>query len=155
MDKIVLPMDVNSTPWLHRHPTVIGEYINIGKWMLFFDNESMNEAWILANKLYSVNELEGVISMKCSTKYINPRSNNNETGIVILYCSDSHNEQKIINIGKNILEMFNYKQQKRIYYKTDLQTHMGTRATGSTNNYTYQLQNHLYKSRCLINLDWN
>ena len=48
--------------------------------------------------------------------------------------------------------MFNYKEQKIIYYKTDVQTREGTNATGSKKNHTYKLVNTLYKGKCLINL---
>ena len=49
-----------------------------------------------------------------------------------------------MNIGKKILEMFDYKEKEIIYYKTDLQTHKGTIATGSKKNHMYKLFNHLY-----------
>ena len=40
--------------------------------------------------------------------------------------------------------MFNYKNQKYIYYKTDGQTSQGTIATGEKVNHKYKLQNHLW-----------
>lgn len=48
--------------------------------------------------------------------------------------------------------MFDYKEKQIIYYKTDLQTHEGTFATGSKKNHTYKLFNTLYKGKCLIKL---
>ena len=57
-----------------------------------------------------------------------------------------------MNIGKKIIEMFDYKEKQIIYYKTDLQTHEGTIATGSKKNHTYKLFNPLYKGKCLIKL---
>ena len=112
----------------------------------------MNEAWVLAKKLYRENKLDGVKSMKCSTAYENPRASQLDEGIIILYCSNSSNEETIMNIGKKILEMFDYKEKQIVYYKTDLQTREGTIATGSKKNHTYKLFNTLYKGKCLIKL---
>ena len=120
--------------------------------MLFYDKSLMNEAWVLAKKLYRENKLDGVKSMKCSTAYENPRASQLDEGIIILYCSNSSNEETIMNIGKKILEMFDYKEKQIVYYKTDLQTREGTIATGSKKNHTYKLFNTLYKGKCLIKL---
>ena len=77
---------------------------------------------------------------------------NIDEGVIILYCYESSNEDKIMNIGKKILEMFDYKENQFIYYKTDLQTQDGTNATGCKKNSTYKLYNKFYKGKCLINL---
>ena len=137
------PMEINSTPWL-EYGNIMTSDICVGKWMLYYNNEDMNLKWSYAKKLYSEKNLTGVISMKCSTNYKNPRASCLETGVIILYCSDSENEEYIINIGKIILNMFNYKNQKYIYYKTDGQTSQGTIATGEKVNHKYKLQNHLW-----------
>ena len=137
------PMEINSTPWL-EYGNIMTSDICVGKWMLYYNNEDMNLKWSYAKKLYSEKNLTGVISMKCSTNYKNPRASCLETVVIILYCSDSENEEYIINIGKIILNMFNYKNQKYIYYKTDGQTSQGTIATGEKVNHKYKLQNHLW-----------
>ena len=116
----LLPLDVSDFLWLYEKTDRKKSefYKNIGKWMLFYDKKMMNDNWILAKKLYRENKLESIISMKCSTNYNNPRASSLDEGVIILYCSDSSNEEKIINIGKNILEMFDYKEKQFIYYKT-------------------------------------
>jgi len=150
----VLPLDVCDSPWLYENPDITKglSHSEVGKWMLFYGKQMMNDSWRNATKLFRANKLDGVISMKCSTNLDNPRASSLDNGIIILYCSDSSNEEKIMNIGKKILEMFDYKENQLIYYKTDLQTREGTIATGSNQNHTYKLFNHLYKRKCLIKL---
>ena len=77
--------------------------------------------------------------MKCSTQFENSRSSNKNDGVIILYCNNSTNEDEIIKIGKRIVTYIQDYPNRTIYYKTDVQTHNGTRATGSTTNYTYKL----------------
>jgi len=148
----LLPLEVSDSPWLYENNNEGVKSVDTGKWMLFYDKSLMNEAWVLAKKLYRENKLDGVKSMKCSTAYENPRASQLDEGIIILYCFNSSNEETIINIGKKILEMFDYKEKQIVYYKTDLQTREGTIATGSKKNHTYKLFNTLYKGKCLIKL---
>jgi hypothetical protein len=122
--------------------------------MLFYDNSLMNEAWNIAKKLYRENKLNGVKSMKCSTAYENIRASTRKEGIIILHCNNSSNEETIINVGKKIIEMFDYKEKSIIYYKTNLQTRKGTIATGSKKNHTYSLFNHLYEYKCRLKNVW-
>ena len=142
----LLPLEVRDSPWLYENKNKDIKGVDTGKWMLFYDNSLMNEAWILAKKLYRGNKLEGIISMKCSTAYENPRSSILGDGIIILYCSNSSNKEIIMNIGKKVLEQFDYKEQEIICYKTDLQTCEGTIATGSKKNSTYKLFNSLKRT---------
>jgi hypothetical protein len=146
----LLPLEVSDFPWLYEINNEGVKYVDTGKWMLFYDKSLINEAWVLSKKLYRENKLDGVISMKCSTAYENPRASTLDEGIIILYCNNSSNEETIMNIGKKIIEMFDYKENQFIYYKTDLQTREGTKATGSKKNHTYKLFNTLYKGKCLI-----
>ena len=148
----LLPLEVSDSPWLYENKNDGIKSVDTGKWMLYYDKSLMNEAWNIAKKLYRENKLDGVTSMKCSTAYENPRASTLEKGIIILYCNNSSNEETIMDIGKKIIEMFDYKENKIIYYKTDLQTSEGTIATGSKKNHTYKLFNNLYKGKCLIKL---
>lgn len=146
----LLPLEVSDSPWLYENNNEGVKSVDTGKWMLFYDKSLINEAWVLAKKLYRENKLDGVKSMKCSTAYENPRASQLDEGIIILYCSNSSNEETIMNIGKKILDMVDYKEKQIVYYKTDLQTREGTNATGSKKNHTYKLFNTLYKGKCLI-----
>jgi hypothetical protein len=111
-----------------------------GKWMLFYPKSKMNEAWVLARQLYLNGKLDDdIVSMKCSTNYENPRASSFDEGVIILYCYNSTDEDKIMRIGKKIIEAFAYKERQIIYYKTDMQTREGTRATGCHRNYMYKL----------------
>ena len=149
----LLPLDVSNYPWLYEEKNnCIKNYGDTGKWMLYYDNSLMNEAWLLAKKCYRENKLEGITSMKCSTLYNNPRALQSNDGIIILYCCNSSNEDSIMNIGKKMLDTLDYKKRKFIYYKTDEQTHDGTIATGSTKNHKYLLYNHLYNEKWVFRL---
>ena len=85
----LLPLDVCDNPWLYENINDVVKSIDTGKWMLFYDKPLMNEAWLLAKKLYRENKLEGIKSMKCSTLYKNPRASNFDTGIIIYFRFDS------------------------------------------------------------------
>lgn len=148
----LLPLEVSDYPWLYENNNKDVQSIDTGKWMLFYDVSLMNDAWLLAKKLYKENKLDGVKSLKCSTAYKNLRASNFDEGVIILYCNNSANEETIMNIGKRIIEIFSYKENKMIYYKTDSQTYEGTIATGSKKNHTYKL-NTLYKAKCLFKFD--
>ena len=96
----LLPLEVSDIPWLYEINNEGVKYVDTGKWMLFYDKSLINEAWVISKKLYRENKLDGVISMKCSTAYENPRASTLDEGIIILYCNNSSNEETIINIGK-------------------------------------------------------
>ncbi len=149
---MTLPLDVNNFPWLYECKNDKYKSIDVGKWMLFYDKSLMNEAWVIAKRLYREDKLHGVTSMKCSTAFENSRASMLDEGVIILYCNNSSNEEMIMNIGKNIIEMFNYKEKQYIYYKTDLQTREGTVATGCKKNHTYKLCNKLNKGKFLFKL---
>jgi len=150
----LLPLDVSDWFWLYEENNNEGaKSIDTGKWMLFYNKSLMNEAWVLAKKLYRENKLDGVKSMKCSTACENPRASTLDEGIIILYCNNSSNEELIMNIGKKIIEMFDYKENQFIYYKTDLQTREGTIATGNKKNHTYKLFNTLHGSTLFLQED--
>jgi hypothetical protein len=119
---------------------------DVGKWMLFYNKNEINKKWKLAQELYRENKLNNVTKMKCSTSFENPRSSNLNEGVIILYCNNSSDEEKIMIIGENILKKFNYEHRPYICYKTDKQTNEGTRATGNQKNYTYMIQNKIKKT---------
>ena len=61
-------------------------------------------------------------------------------------------KEKIMNTGKNILKLFEYREKDTIYYKTDEQTREGTVATGSK-DHIYKIMNPYYKTPCLFDSD--
>jgi len=140
------PSSIYAHPWLYEksNETI---YFDCGKWMLYYNKFLIDEAWKLAKNLHRNNKLDDIISMKCSTNYTNLRTTNHSDSVIILYCNDSSNENKILDIGKKIIELFKYKENNYIYYKTDLQTDEGTYATGNNNNYTYKLINFSFEKK--------
>jgi len=137
MNTDLLPLEVYDCPWLYEKKREAPQpSVNVGKWMLFYDKQHMNTIWTIAKKLYIENKLTGVMSMKCSTNYTSSRVKNNG---IMLYCSDSLNEDNIMDIGIKIIELFNYKESPNIYYKTDLQLYNGI-------NHAYKLANPLYNT---------
>lgn len=146
----LLPLDVKDNYWLHENSHFQHNYVDSGKWMLFYTKSLMNEAWIVAKTMYREKKLMNVISIKCSTGKNNDRASNLDKGVIILYCNNSSNQEFIMNIGYQIIELFGYNEEKIIYYKTDSQSYNGTIATGNKHNYKYKLFNHLYKSKYLL-----
>jgi hypothetical protein len=139
----LLPMEVDDYPWIFENNLDLNKGIDnddIGKWMLFFDNDDINKKWLKAKKKYDKNKLNGVLSLKVSTAMKNPRSSNDTKKVIIFYCNNSNNQNHILSIGKTILKELKYTESEYIYYKTDKQTFEGVRATGKTKNYTYYLK---------------
>jgi hypothetical protein len=69
--------------------------------------------------------------MKVSTSYDNPTAGDQEMAVIIFYCSPAHDKNRMMEIGHKLLEQFPYKNKSGfLYYKSDAQTHLGTRATG-------------------------
>jgi hypothetical protein len=119
--------------------------------MLFYPKEMLDIKWKEMCNLWDNNKLLGVLSMKCSTGLKNERSSNDNEGVIILYCNNSGNEDEIMRIGKNIILYIQDYPNEHIFYKTDLQTRIGTKATGITINNTYMLN---IEKPCIINLTY-
>jgi hypothetical protein len=142
------PLDVSDYPWLYEYMNSDAG-VDIGKWMLFYDKTLINDAWMRSGQLFRDSKLLSVRSMKCSTNYENPRASNLNEGVIIFYCSNSTDEESILKTGTTILNMLDYDTKPFIFYKTDLQTHEGTAATGKKKNHTYKLVNPLYRYKKL------
>ncbi len=133
-----LPTQIIDGYWIfHGNLNFIS--LDVGKWMLFYHKSKLDNKWLEICNLFDNNKLLGVDFLKCSTSLYNPRSSDNNYGVIILYCSDSQNKEKIINIGNNIILYIQDYTNEYIYYKTDKQTTNRTYATGSKVNYLYKL----------------
>lgn len=114
-----------------------------GKWMLFYTNDEIDEKWKIITKLYDEGLLPGITSMKVSTFKPNPRASNQNSKVIILYCGPCDDEELVKNIGQKIIDNTGYKNigfGGYMYYKTDSQTILGTKATGQTKNWLYRLK---------------
>ena len=133
------PMENKKDFWMfHGKATVNLD----GKWMLFFINSDMDKAWKKATELYDKGCLPGIPLMKCSTAKENPRSSSAAQKVIIFYCGPSHEEEKMMKIGKQLVDAMRYKCPgcNFIYFKSNAQTAVGTAATGAKRNYLYKLQ---------------
>lgn len=140
-----LPLDINDVSWIYETKKLDSSQIDdVGKWLLFFDKKNINANWIIIRDLYRNNRLKNILSIKCSTGYENTRAYKHDNGVIILYCDNSLDKQKILDIGSDILHLTKYAEEKKIYYKTDSQTLQGTIATGNKQNSTYTLLNPYY-----------
>lgn len=110
-----------------------------GKWMMFFNKNVLDDKWKEACRLFYGNHLIGIHSMKVSTGYSNPRASNNSSRVIIFYCGPCNDEAKMIEYGKNLLNVFPYRENPYMYYKSDSQTQGGTKATGQKVNSLYKL----------------
>ena len=139
---ILLPLDVCDRPWLRFDKKYSEKSIKIcGKWALYFNDKSlMNEVWKVAIKSLMEDTLYGVQRLECSTNYVGKTGHLCTIGMLIFVCDVSPNEENeeiIMNVGKNILEIFNYDERESIYYKSKT-------TIPTSKNYTYKLDNHLY-----------
>ena len=146
----LLPLDVCDRPWLRFDKKYSEKSIKIcGKWVLYFNNKSlMNEVWKVAIKSLMEDKLHGVQRLECYTNYVGRTGHLCTIGVLIFVCDVSPNEENeeiIMNVGKNILEIFNYDERQNIYYKSNQSISIIKEITIPTSkNYTYKLDNHLY-----------
>ena len=138
----LLPLDVCDRPWLIFDKKYSEKSIKIcGRWALYFNDKSlMNEVWKVAIKYLMEDKLYGVQRLECSTNYVGKTGHLCTIGMLIFVCDVSPNEENeeiIMNVGKNILEIFNYDERESIYYKSKT-------TIPTSKNYTYKLDNHLY-----------
>lgn len=116
-----------------------------GKWMLFYDKDLIDKKWLEFKSLYDSEKLSGVVAMKVSGGLVNPRASDQKQSVIILYCGGS--EASIIETGQNLFKYLNDYDGDTIYYKSDAQTAIGTKATGVNINYKYKLK---LPSKCII-----
>jgi hypothetical protein len=110
---------------------------NQGKWMLFYNKSKIDSAWIKCKSLCDAGEL-GFTQMKVSTNYKNPRASSTDYVIILYTDGDS---DYILNVGENIVNKLDYNNKTgKIYFKTDMQSILGTRATGEKQNHTLSVK---------------
>lgn len=111
-----------------------------GKWMMFFPTKVMNRKWQKSLSLYNAEELTGIQSMKCSTSAPNPRAGNRKLGVIRFACGPYDNEALVISYGKNLIAKMGYTSDFGfLAYKTDVQSDVGTVATGAKKNYLHRI----------------
>lgn len=141
------PTETDDECWLYHYNSDISEEefrrmgeIEMGKWMMFIKKSELDQMWENCCNLYDASKLNGIVSMKCSTNYKNPRSSNDALGVIIFYCGPSSDECKMLEYGKNLLKFIPYyNNYGHMAYKSDVQTLRGTRKTGQTKNWLYKL----------------
>ena len=70
----------------------------------------------------------------------NPRASSDVDQGMIYYCGPYDNEEEVMKIGRHLLQQIEYKNRNgHMYYKSDVQTLQGTRATGSRSNSLYKI----------------
>ena len=88
--------------------------------MQFYSHSAILPKWRLCQKLYRAGELEGVESMKVSTMHPH---HSGGSGVIILYCGPTDDEERVKKIGRMIIQKTRYKNPgNRMFYKTDLAT---------------------------------
>ena len=140
LEQFQFPSKVNTEPYLFAKTNIIKSYRDVGKWMLFYPIESLDEGWSKCYYRFKDGKLPGVFQMKVSTMCENVRGSTSRNGVIILYCSHSANKDKIIKCGYTIIREVNYDFNRKIYYKTNKQTKRGTRSLGVSNNTKYSIK---------------
>lgn len=163
-----LPSNIHNVPWLHfsnddtdaaktldkhmeeweQQSKDMSEYLEylehhtshiLGKWMLFYPKDDIDNKWILAKSLCAQEKLGHCFSLKVSTMYNNPRASSSDEKVIIFYCYGC--QEHIIETGRTIICNMSYKNKNgRIYFKRDTDTFKGTRATGCERNYSFSLE---------------
>ena len=78
--------------------------------------------------------------MKVATKKQNPRASDTFDGVIIFYCGPENDEKLVMSYGQNLLKYVPYTSANGfMYYKSDIQTLQGTRATGRKSNSKYRI----------------
>ena len=78
--------------------------------------------------------------MKVATKKQNPRASDASVGVIIFYCGPENDEKLMMSYGQNLLKYVPYTNSNGfMYYKSDIQTFQGTRATGRKKNSKYKI----------------
>ena len=112
------PMETLDAYWIYESNTKHNNAsTDVGKWMLFYPKDEINDKRDVAKQLYRDGVLTGVVSMKCSTARPNPRASNPNSSIIIFYSDDSSNEELTMNIGRDICRSMEYSGQPFMYYK--------------------------------------
>lgn len=144
---IKIPTETYDECWLyHVDYDIAEEYetmdsIEMGKWMMFIKKSELDQVWKTCCNLYDEGKLTGIKCMKCSTNYKNPRSSDDSSGVIIIYCGPASDECKMLEYGKNLLKYIPYYNSYGIMaYKSDIQTICGTRKTGQTKNHLYKIR---------------
>ena len=130
------PMSIKHDYWIYESNGSIPS-VKTGKWMMFFNEQTINQKWKIAVELFRMKRLPGIVSIKCATALKNPRASS-DIKVIIFYCNKSNETERIMKIGYNLVNKLDY--QKNLFYKTDMQTLNGTRATGSKKNYLYKIE---------------
>jgi hypothetical protein len=127
------PSTTTTAPWLYKNHHKPQSNLSMGKWLLFYDIDEINEQWLLVKILLDNNKLTGIHQIKCATAQPNPRGSGGRDRPIILH-TESDDKNELLAIGRNIKKLMNVSE--RIYYKTDEQTLAGTRTTGQLVNHT-------------------
>lgn len=81
---------------------------------------------------FSENRLAGISDLKVKTAWASDESPaNTDSKVIIFYCGPATDEARMLAVGQNLINEIPYTDKFGwIYYKSDLQTFKGTRATG-------------------------
>ena len=142
------PTGVFHKPWLNASLDIIKNNCDLvlpgqfGKWMMFFSkhNGDLTRMWQQACDLYESGQLVGITNMKVSTNAENPGKTQNTSGVIMFYCGPSHDNQRVMSYGRNLLRLIPYKQAQ-MTYKSDSQIQGQTRGQPQPGpNHTYKIR---------------
>ena len=89
-----------------------------GKWMLYFHNEDIDQAWTKSKQLFNKGKLPGVDSMKVQRKDCNSKDFFLKN--MIFYCKPADTKEAILSVGRIIIDKMNYRSPMgSIIYKSN------------------------------------
>ena len=137
------PSEENKTNWIEHCAegtnTMVRHEPDIdGKWMLFYPLAHLDSAWNSAKRMFDEGVLTGIAAIKISTAAPDPRRAEGNGHAIIFYTS-FHDDTALLEIGRNLVKQMQYVPMNgftRVYYKLDIQTIQGTRASGAIVNHS-------------------
>uniref|UniRef100_A0A914D2E3 Uncharacterized protein n=1 Tax=Acrobeloides nanus TaxID=290746 RepID=A0A914D2E3_9BILA len=140
------PSEVTETPWVYEKNDELEKKFNpgkdFGKWTMYFSIDEIDQKWFEARLAYNAKKLPGISDMKVKTAYKSEDdpANYSTTKVIIFYCGPASDEEKMLIIGRNLVQEIPYTDKFGwIYYKSDRQTFQGSRKTGNKKNHLYKL----------------
>ena len=117
------PSNTTNVYWLDTSREVgnyHGHTIRGGKWLIFTPIKFLDQDWETIK--VAINEGELGFSAKVSTRRINPRSRDPNTGVICVYTYDSEDVEDVMTIRESLR---NLGFTRRLTYKTDQATREG------------------------------
>ncbi len=113
----MLPSKTFNRPWIDEFNTKYKNCPTGGKWMMFYNMNEIDDIWQNIKYMYNSDKLTGVHSLRVSTNF---KNTSDKMGVIMCYCGKPQQKKEVMECGKNLVQLTNYKSESGyIYYKAD------------------------------------